>query len=53
MCCVAVLGVVLQLLSLSCGAVAQETEIFYEVEGKWVVVGDVQVDIGANASAGV
>ena len=32
---------------------AQETEIFYEVEGKWVVLGDVQVDIGANASAGV
>ena len=47
------LGVALQLLSLSCGAVAQETEIFYEVEGKWVVLGDVQVDIGANASAGV
>lgn len=31
---------------------AQETEIFYEVAGKWVVTGDVEVNIGANASAG-
>ena len=29
----------------------KETEIFLEVAGKWVTTGDVQVDIGANASA--
>ena len=29
----------------------QEGEIFFEVAGKWVVTGDVEVDIGANASA--
>jgi hypothetical protein len=30
----------------------QESEIFYEVKGKWVVLGDIEVNIGANASAG-
>lgn len=30
----------------------QETEIFFEVTGKWVTLGDVEVNIGANASAG-
>lgn len=36
-----------------CSAVlsAQESEIFLEVQGKWVTLGDVEVNIGANASA--